>query len=602
MAAPRFTECRASPLAERRIPLVIGMLAAVALAPGRPSVAETVPHERPNFVVIVTDDQRWDTIGRCRNGFDGSDLDAGDDACMPELQRLLIHAGTTFLRAYATTALCCPSRASLLTGRYARHTGVVDNHGLPDFDDGSTLATWLDDAGYRTALMGKYLNGYGETPGAVPNNYVPPGWDSWHSFWGRPDYSRYSLVERSPDGDATTVRIEGTPASHTPCGSSATYSTDLLCRRALDFVSGSQDPFFLFFTPFAPHLPATGASRHATEFPDVPLPAYPNHNIVPSHPPSWLPEQPLSSTSLDKVTREFRAALTANRAVDDAIAALHRELTANGKLDRTVWIFVSDNGLAAGEHRWDSKGCPFEECHRVPMVIACPPSVCPDAAEGHVDTEHFALNIDIAPTVVELSGVDPPGRMDGRSLVPLLGGGAPPWRNSFFLEDQGLLGPLHGPIGVMSREGDGHVYKYVTYTEAPSQSELYDLTIDPWELTDLSDDPAHAAVRSSLASRLTRIWDLPSGATLAEVFGFLMIGCVLGSVARFIVPGNDPMPIWTTIVVGAVGGTLGGWLLAEVITPDNDGVPWIAAILAAGALVLLVRLVRGATSPERAAA
>ncbi len=578
--------------------IAVGMFAGLALIPPPLSVAQTVPQRHPNFVVIVTDDQRWDTIGRCRNGFDGADLDAGQDACMPELQRLLIPAGTTFLRAYATTALCCPSRASLLTGRYARHTGVIDNHGLPDFDDGSTLATWLDDAGYRTALIGKYLNGYGETPGAVPDDYVPPGWDSWHSFWGRPGYDTYSLVERDPDGTATTVRIEGTTASPTGCGPAATYSTDLLCRRALEFVGGSQDPFFLFFTPFAPHLPAEGPSRHQSEFEEVTLPRYPNHNTVPSNPPPWIPEEPLPDRLLAKTASEFRAALTANRAVDDAIAALHRELAAGGRLDRTVWVFVSDNGLAAGEHRWRTKGCPFEECHRVPLVIACPPSVCPRAVGGRVDSEHFALNIDVAPTIVELSGVTTTGKLDGRSLVPLLGGGVPSWRDSFFLEDQGVLGPLDGPIGVISREKDGRVYKYVTYTEAPSRSELYDLTSDPWELTDLSDDPAHAAVRSSLAARLSRIWDLRSGATIAEVFGFLLIGCIVGALTRFVVPRKDPMPTWVPIVLGAVGAFLGGLLLAEVITPDNDGVPRIAAIMAAAGFVVLVRLVRGATSTE----
>ena len=240
----------------------------------------------------------------------------------------------------------------------------------------------------------------------------------------------------------------------------------------------------MFFTPFAPHQPAEGASRHESEFRSVGVPRYPNHNVAPSNPPSWVPEQPLPGRTLARIATEFRAALTANRAVDDAIAALHRELAADGKLDRTVWIFISDNGLAAGEHRWRTKGCPFEECHRVPMVIACPPSVCPRAVGDRVDSEHFALNIDVAPTIAELSGVSAPKELDGRSLVPLLGAGAPSWRDSFFLEDQGVLGPLDGPIGVISHEKDGHVYKYVTYIEAPSQSELYDLTTDPWELMD----------------------------------------------------------------------------------------------------------------------
>ena len=382
------------------------------------------------LVVIVTDDQRWDTIGRCRNGFDGTDLDAGEDACMPELQRLLIRSGTTFLRAYATTALCCPSWASLLTGDMPAHRRDRQRR-LPDFDDGATVATWLDGAGYRTALIGKYLNGYGEAPGAVPDNYVPPGWDSWHAFWGLPGYATYSLVEKDPDGTATTVRIEGTTSSPlTRCGRAATYSTDLLCRRALEFVSGSEDPFFLFFTPFAPHLPARGASATKASSSQSASPGTrtttPPHRTHPRR-----SEQPLSGRSLAKIATEFRAALTANRAVDDAIAALHRELAGDGKLDRTVSIFVSDNGLAAGEHRWRTKGCPFEECHRVPMVIACPPSVCPGAVGDRVDSEHFALNIDVAPTIVELSGVSTPGKLDGRSLVPLLGGGAVSWRNWF---------------------------------------------------------------------------------------------------------------------------------------------------------------------------
>jgi arylsulfatase A-like enzyme len=567
-------------------------VASVFLGPVPTSVARTPSAERPNFVLIVTDDQRWDTIGRCRNGFDGSDLQAGPNACMPALQRLLIPAGTTFLRAYATTALCCPSRVSMLTGRYARHTGVIDNQGLTAFDDGSTLATWLEDAGYRTALVGRYLNGYGETPGAVPDDYVPPGWTSWHAFWGRPGYSGYSLVERDPGGRATTVRIEGDVSSPDPCGASATYSTDLLCRRALEFVGTSADPFFLLFTPFSPHLPATAASRHEGGYADVPLPRYPNHDVLPSpNPPSWLAQEPLSARSLSTIRSGFRAALAANRAVDDAIGVLHRALAAAGELDRTVWIFVSDNGSAAGEHRWDSKGCPYEECHRVPLVVACPPSVCPGAEGGRVDEEHFALNIDIAPTIVELSGITSLPGMDGRSLVPLLGGADPPWRDSFFLEDHGVLGPLQGPVAVITRGRDDHVYKLVTYTASPSELELYDLTSDPWELTNLAGDPAHAGIRSSLVGTLSRIWDLRSGITFAHAIGFASVGGIVGGVAHLAGRRRERTSWWVGSALGSTGALLGGWLLVETIAPEDELLWWIGAALAGGLLVVLLQVV-----------
>jgi arylsulfatase A-like enzyme len=596
MSAPRGTEGARSRLARASrgsiVAAALGSLALLLVDPV-PSVAQTPSRARPNFVLVVTDDQRWDTIGRCRGGFDATDLEAGEDACMPELQRLLIARGTTFFRAYVTTALCCPSRVSLLTGRYARHTGVIDNHGLPAFDDGSTLATWLEAAGYRTALIGKYLNGYGETPGAVPEAYVPPGWTSWHAFWGRPGYAAYSLVERDPRGTATIVRIEEADAPSEPCGSSATYSTDLLCRRAIEFIEGSRDPFFLLFAPFAPHLPAVGAARHRGEYPDVFLPEYPNHDVLPTpNPPPWLPTQPLSTRATTANASAFRAALTANRAVDDAIAAVHRTLADRGELDRTVWIFLSDNGLALGEHRWDSKACPYEECHRVPLVVACPAAVCPDAVGGRVDPEHFALNIDVAPTIVDLSGVRAPGRMDGRSLVPLLGGPPPGWRESFFLEDHGVLGPLGGPIAVISREDDGHVYKLVTYTEAPSRTELYDLTSDPWELTNLAEDPAHAVLRSSLTAELARTWDLRTGASLTAVVGFLVVGSLAGALARIAGRGGDPTSIRRAIVLGSLAGVLGGWVSAEVVWPDGGALPWIAAIASAIAAVVLLRIER----------
>ncbi len=145
-----------------------------------PVVAQGQAAAKPNFVLVVTDDQRWDSIGRCAPTFDSSDYTSGASSCMPQLAQKLVANGVTFLRGEVTQSLCCPSRASILTGQYTRHHGVNTLDGAL-LDDSATLATWLDAAGYRTGLVGKYLNGYGA--GSLAN-YIPPGWDSFHSFHG----------------------------------------------------------------------------------------------------------------------------------------------------------------------------------------------------------------------------------------------------------------------------------------------------------------------------------------------------------------------------------------------------------------------------------
>ena len=491
--------------------LIVTGLAIAGSVPGRglTPAAASPASQPPNFVVVMTDDQRWDTIGRCLNGFDGTDLNAGADSCMPHVQQHLATTGTTFQRGYATTSLCCPARTSLLSGRYARHTGVLDNQSLDLFSDSSTLATWLDGAGYRTALIGKYTNGYGEDS-SLPENYVPPGWDSWHAFWGRPNYTSYSMVHKDPGDPATTVAYSGDATAPVPC-QPVVYSTDHLCDRAIDFLAAdTTDPFFLLFSPFSPHPDPIAPSRwHLTYRQEITLPEYPNYNQVPQpNPPSYLRRQPLSDTMQNIIGYGFRAQLRANRAVDDAVHALHEQLRADGRLDRTVWIYLSDHGLARGEHRWDGKACEYEECHRIPFIVACPATVCPEAQAGLIDANNMALNIDIAPTVAELAGITPPGRVDGRSLVPLLSGISTPWRSSFLLEDHGLR-PTNRPLGIVSTLEDGHTYKYVRFISASTELELFDLTTDPWELANLAFDPDYAAIRARLEDALEGAFNGP---------------------------------------------------------------------------------------------
>lgn len=465
----------------------------VLVAPARENVGQaSMP---PNFVVIVTDDQRWDTIGRCKSVFDPSNMSAGSDACMPFLQQDLAANGITFSRGYVTTAICCPSRASILTGQAARHTNVLDNAGFPNFDDSSTLATWLNDAGYRTGHVGKYLNGYWLN--TQPDYYIPPGWDSWRAYL-EGDYIAYTLLEADPGVPPTAISYdERSSTSAAACAAGNYYMTDVLCRHAVDFLANeTSTPFFLHLAPGSPHEPFTAADRWKGAFDGVTLPTYPNENQAPApNPPRWIPMDPLDATKMNQLKLGFRRQLDMNLAVDDMIHEVFLQLSQDGRLQNTVFVFISDNGLARGEHRYDSKGCEFEECHRVPFLVACPTAVCPGASTGRVDTEHLALNIDLAPTIAELAGVTPTIPVDGTSLVPLLNGQSPSWRSSYVFEDKW---PRTGTLeGVLADALDGHTYKYVEYAGGKAK-ELYDLTTDPWELSNLADDGGHAAIQAEL--------------------------------------------------------------------------------------------------------
>lgn len=490
------------------------VFAAVAPAPGHPfserqavasTSAQLAPDPRPNFVIVLTDDQRWDTIGSCTGVFDAYAATAGSSACMPFLQSDLMARGTTFRAGYATTALCCPSRASILTGQYALHHGINNDNGQP-FKDESTLATWLDSAGYRTGLFGKYLNGYGLPP--FPPGYIPPGWDAWHAFYGQgTGYASFSLLEKDEGGTPTQRSYDQrTSTSSAACAPGNNYSTDKLCAESIEFLQRDPTtPFFLYLAPLAPHLDPVPPARWRDVYADVTLPTYPNSNVAPSpDPPSWVPSAPLTPTQLANVARGFRLQLETARGVDDAVHAIYRELEASGRLANTVFVYTSDNGLARGEHRYGGKSCEFEECHRVPFVVVCPTGVCPGAT-ARDDRSHFVLNIDIAPTIAALAGVTPGLPQDGSSLVPILNDAAAPWRTSFAIED--LL--PNRERGVVSAHPDGSTYKYVELLDG-AQVSLYNLTADPWELTNLAGDETHGGIRAALAEQLRLFRTLPA--------------------------------------------------------------------------------------------
>lgn len=456
----------------------------------------------PNFVVIVTDDQRWDTIGRCTPMIDALDLDAGADACMPELQEHLTSSGVTFLKGEVTQSLCCPSRASILSGQYSTTHGVTNLQGSL-FDDSSTLATWLDSAGYRTGLFGKYLNGYGE---GVLANYIPPGWNSFHGFHGHGiegaenPYTDYPWIDWDA-GDVSpiisTFRVDESTSTEA-CTAGNNYSTDRMCVQAREFIAADATaPFFAYVGTAAPHTPNTPPDRYASTFSNVAFSFTPDFDVIPSpNPPSYLSTVPLGDRALSKAASKLRPSLQTMLAVDDLIGALGDQLAADGRLANTVWIFISDNGAALGEHRLFGKQCEYWICHRVPFVVACPEAVCTGVQPGSVDGGNYVLNIDIAPTIADLAGVTPGLAVDGQSMVPILEDPAAPWRTEWFLHENGPL-----LDGIVAEASDGDTYKYVEL--ATDETELFNLINDEYEIVNLAGDPAHASIEADLADRLS---------------------------------------------------------------------------------------------------
>jgi N-acetylglucosamine-6-sulfatase len=483
------------------------LLALLALQAAGPALAQEGPP--PDVVLVVTDDQRFDTLW-----------------AMPAVQRELVARGASFPDAFVVNPICCPSRASILTGAYSHTTGVYRQappFGRFDwFRDGSTLATWLDDAGYTTGLFGKYLDGYQH---AGLTGYVPPGWDRWVGFV----HAGYVDHKLSVDG---SVRSFGSAPED--------YSTDVLAREAEAFVRETEGPLFLYLAPAAPHGPAPPAPADEGAFADLPAwrpPSYDEADVADK--PSWVRALP----PLDAAERERIDALRRNQygallSVDRAVGSLLDALRETGRLRNTIVVFTSDNGLAWGEHRWSKKEAPYEEVIRVPLVVRW------DAGGVLVGStpDTLALNVDLAPTIAEAAGIPAPGA-EGRSLLPALRGlDDPAAREDVLVEHLAGTNPVPTYCAVRSR-----AWLYVRYTDG--EEELYDLRSDPWQLRNLASDPS---VRGRLEERRARLDDLcdppPPGygesgldARLAIGVGAMLLLLALGALGAGGV-GRRPVP------------------------------------------------------------
>lgn len=409
----------------------------------------------PNVILIVTDDQPYGSVDR-----------------MPFLSAE--PSFTDFTAYYDNNPLCCPTRATLLTGLYSHNHRIVTNLVAEEFDPSSTLATWLQGNDYETALFGKYLNLYPWSKGA---DYIPPGWDSWAAFAGEGEpYYEYTLLE--PDGP-------------TDYGSGVSdYSTDVIARKAAHFIKRASEPFFLLFSPSGPHAPRTPAPRHETAFDDEPVDLPPNFNRAATHSPGYWAELP--DVSKAETAAEARSQWETLLSVDDAVKGLFDAVAARGELDDTIVIFLSDNGYALGAHRNRRKDCPYEECIHVPLLVRWPA----EQTGGAIDA--LVSSVDIAPTIAEMTGTTIPAPVDGESLVPLLTGAETTLDRPVLLQHVFYEGTAPSFWGIRTEK-----WMYAEYDTG--ETELYDLESDPYELTNLAGEAAYAEPVAELAAEIERL-------------------------------------------------------------------------------------------------
>jgi arylsulfatase A-like enzyme len=429
---------------------VAALIVAVVASPQRPPA---IPDMRPNVLVVLTDDQTLDTLPT-------------DPPAMPWLQAQLEDPAGHWLwfpNAVASTPLCCPSRATILTGQYDTRTLVRTNSGGQNLDDTNTLPVWLHEAGYHTGLVGKYLNFYpwGREP------FIPPGWDRWFAKENADEstaYYDYDVVDQG------TARHYG--------GMPQNYVTDVLGEQAVRFVqqAPADQPWFLYFTPNAPHLPWVPSPTYAGTFADV-MPPIPPLNVMNdvAGKPAYVANLP-AKTEADRqayieADRHEREML---RSVDDWFRQIVEAIAARGELDNTVIIFLTDNGYTLGLHRLDGKRYPYEPSIGVPFAIRTP-----WAPAGTVDS--LVSNLDLAGTIAGLAGATPGRAQDGIDLGPALRGESLPHGRAVFLDWGGdeFVPPWQG---IRTR-------RYLYVRNGDGFEELYLVDVDPDQLRNLAGDP-----------------------------------------------------------------------------------------------------------------
>ncbi len=444
----------------------------------------TKSNARPNIVFILVDDLRWDELGIAGHPFIKT----------PNIDRIG-KEGAMFRNAFMTTPLCSPSRAGFLTGQYAHTHGITDNvdrsaasHRLV------TFPLLLHQSGYETAFVGKWHMGNDESP--------RPGFDRWVSFKGQGTYLNPDINE-----DGKTVKPSG-------------YITDILSGYAVEFIRRRHDkPFLVYLAHKAIHPEVAQnndgsvnlaeserfipAERHKNLYAGKPIPRRPNAMRAPEGKPALqrqignLPPLGANTATRDEVILGRQRSLMA---IEDGVGEIFKALQETGQLDNTVIVFTSDNGYFYGEHGLSvERRLAYEESIRMPLLVRYPKLVKPGAAR-----DEFALNIDLAPTLLELAGSPAPAAMQGRSLAPLLKGQKIAWRDSFLIEYYSdRVFPRVLKMGYQAARNGR--WKYIRYLELERMDELYDLKTDPYEMKNRINQPGAARAREEMKTELERL-------------------------------------------------------------------------------------------------
>lgn len=401
---------------------------------------------RPNFLIIITDDQRYDTM-----------------PYMPNTQAGIFDQGVTFSKGFITTPFCCPSRSSIFTGMYAHNHQVHENGDPLNIE---TVMTALHNDGYYTGLVGKYLNSWVGEP--------RPEFDSWVAF--RSGQAAYKDPELNVDGE---------------WGIHPGYITYILADYAIEFLdkaSKQSEPFMLIFAPNAPHTPATPAEEDLPLYDQLPEYSVPslNEGDVSDKPTSISNKPLLTPDELKQLDDKRRREILTLVALDREIGEILDKLKETGQLDNTVIIFISDNGLHWGEHRMDSKSTFYEESSHVPFGMRYPALVPTPYVEDRI-----VGNIDIAPMMYKLAGINIPYRVDGQSLTDLFKPNKK-WRDHILLE----AWPPRGAWAAI------HTDRYVYGETEDDLSEFYDLKVDPYQLDNQINNPAYQDIIAQMKEQL----------------------------------------------------------------------------------------------------